>query len=321
MWSFFICIVVFSLVCGGRFSSFDKEYTSALKMIIPWLIIIHHISQGQGIFQDFLHFGPYGVGIFFFISGYGMQVKNDKGANSFRDLRKRYKNLFFPILVPVILYIIILTIFKADVREIICRSITNFNIILPFTWFFLVLSGLYAIFFLVSHIFHTDSTQILSLIVIVCVSMYLGYHFNIPTTYWCSSLSFPAGVIFRKFEYLFSHFSSRLYIGIASASTLLCVYLTSLHIKGIGEFLIPALSVLSAYLISTTPKLTNKISTYLASISYEVYVCQGIAFYLINKLPVVNPYFYAFCILVVTFIIAAICNVISNLLRNGYGSK
>lgn len=322
MWTFFTCIVLFALVCKGRFNSFDKEYASAFKMVIPWLIIIHHISQGQGIFTDFLHFGPYGVGIFFFISGYGMQIKNENGTNSLRHLGKRYLNLFFPILVPVLLYTIILIIFKDNVWEIIWSRVTNFSIILPFTWFFFVLAGLYAIFFFVSHVFHTDGSQILSLVIIICVSMYLGYRLNIPTTYWCSALSFPAGVIFRKFEYLLPKLLPRnLHIAIASTSILLCVYLSTLHIKGIGEFLIPALAVLSAYLISTTPKLTNKISSYLASISYEVYVCQGIAFYLINKLPIINPFLYAFCILVATFIIAANCHLMTNLLRNSYESK
>lgn len=50
--------------------SFDKDNSAFLKAILPLFIILSHSHAVNGI-----EHGTYYVGLFFFISGYGLEVK------------------------------------------------------------------------------------------------------------------------------------------------------------------------------------------------------------------------------------------------------
>ena len=88
MWSFWGILMLLALCFKGGLGTFDKSHTAILRAVIPFGIIIHHISQGQGICSDFLTFGPYGVGLFFFISGYGLQAKYELKRVIVKELKE-----------------------------------------------------------------------------------------------------------------------------------------------------------------------------------------------------------------------------------------
>lgn len=57
------------------------EKSNNLKAFFPYMIIMHHISQATSGFLDFRWAGPYGVGVFFFMSGYELEYKRSFDLN------------------------------------------------------------------------------------------------------------------------------------------------------------------------------------------------------------------------------------------------
>lgn len=85
------------------------EKSNILKAFFPYMIILHHVSHLTGRIGDFYGAGPYGVGVFFFISGYGLEYKRTHGNLDFRSYVKRIKNVLLPLIIPVSIYLILLS--------------------------------------------------------------------------------------------------------------------------------------------------------------------------------------------------------------------
>lgn len=90
----------------------SKEDTLAFKGIFSIIVILHHVSQIENdipIIHYFANFGMYAVGMFFFISAYGMtkQVKlnGEKYLKGF--FKKRFLKLLLPIFIVTIIHIVL----------------------------------------------------------------------------------------------------------------------------------------------------------------------------------------------------------------------
>ena len=95
-----LCIYLFfcSKITNFIPSYFSIEKTNVLKAILPFGIIVHHISFNfpQNILLNDFHFtGPYIVGIFFFISGYALEFQYNKNKISLNELVRRIKKYLF----------------------------------------------------------------------------------------------------------------------------------------------------------------------------------------------------------------------------------
>lgn len=147
-------IVVISLLTSifligkrQRYPSFSIERTNVLKVILPHIIILGHCSLILGGCGDFTKTGALIVSIFFFISGYGLQVKYESKKLAFSYIKGRIIKLLLPILFPAIIFSLLL--YHID-RESFVAFYINFkswNILLPFTWFVVKLIILYFAFF------------------------------------------------------------------------------------------------------------------------------------------------------------------------------
>lgn len=137
---------IFLIGKRSRYPSFSIERTNALKALLPNIIIMGHCSLILGGCGDFTRTGALIVAIFFFISGYGLQVKYESKQLTFSYIKGRIIKLLLPILFPAIIFSLLLCIIRP--REF-CDFYTNFkswNILLPFTWFVVKLIILYFAF-------------------------------------------------------------------------------------------------------------------------------------------------------------------------------
>ena len=75
-----LLIIIYNTKIIGNTSLLTLEQTKILKAVLPIAIIIGHISfaHPHTIISDFRYYGDYAVGMFFFISGYGLQYKYTK---------------------------------------------------------------------------------------------------------------------------------------------------------------------------------------------------------------------------------------------------
>ncbi len=98
---FFILFVLF--LCNLRFHqrfALTKQRSDVLKALFPFAIIIGHVyfHYSYLFFQDFRWAGPYVVGLFFFMSGYGLEYKYEHSTINLPAFQKRIKNLLIPVI-------------------------------------------------------------------------------------------------------------------------------------------------------------------------------------------------------------------------------
>lgn len=211
-----------------------------------------------------------------------------------------------------------------SISKTIWLGLLNWNIVLPFTWFFIVVSFLYLLFYLVYHF--TDKPRLRLGILSLCATILMGagYLTRISTTFWGSLLAFPAGAVYRLYEPTLIRHTTRLKLLVLTIlATIFGLAIHSAHLfKGIDELLIPILAITAVIFISFFPRPGEKSPIIqFSSISYEMYVCQGISFYLINRCNIDNPYIYLIIILVVNIPIAFGCHMLSKQLLSYYNAK
>ena len=147
-----------------RTDNFDgtisKELSMCLKGICCILVGLHHFAriaiEQQGstnIFYILLasQGGNIGVGLFFFLSGYGLMESARTRTPSVKEIIiKRYWKLLWPILVVNILYLIICSIQGSswlNSSKTLIWAILDFKSVDPVLWFIEVLFICYAIFY------------------------------------------------------------------------------------------------------------------------------------------------------------------------------
>lgn len=97
-----------------RYPSFSIEKTNVLKSVLPFIIILGHCSLIFGGCNDFTKTGALIVAIFFFISGYELQVKCENNMLNFNYIKSRIVKLLLPILLPAIIHALLLYYINKD---------------------------------------------------------------------------------------------------------------------------------------------------------------------------------------------------------------
>lgn len=109
---FLILPFIIMFIPNRNYDLMSKEDTLAFKGILSTIVILHHISQVENnlpIIHYFANFGMYAVGVFFFISAYGitkqLKLSREKYLSGF--LKKRIFKLLLPISIVTIIYIVL----------------------------------------------------------------------------------------------------------------------------------------------------------------------------------------------------------------------
>ena len=145
-------------VLDGRIS---KDLTTLLKGLCCILVGLHHFSrimvEQRGSSNPFYILlasqgGNIGVGLFFFLSGYGLMESSKKKPLSIKEiLKKRYWKLLWPIVIINTLFLLILRIPGINVNtehyNNLLIEVFNFESVDVVLWFINVLFVCYAIFY------------------------------------------------------------------------------------------------------------------------------------------------------------------------------
>ena len=304
-----ICLIflIFCLLKSGGVSCFDKSKTLLFKAILPFLVILQHTN----IYDDFDKIGTFAVTIFFFISGYGMECKRERRLITYRGLINSIIKLLVPLLVPAVIYILI-KCFYFDWNQIVDDLFLKSSIILPFTWYIRTLLFLYIIWTITSKF--TNRIDVIIPVVTV-ITLLCGYLGVIPQ--YTSPIGFIIGVCYRNFE---NKIMNKMVDSLKTTKFLLMIalvlltYTSQLSISGfqtiinnVNHALYPLVIVMLVCILLGV-NLKSHILNFLASISYDLYICQGISFLLISKMCTTNKILYAFLIIAGTIICATICN-------------
>ena len=309
------CILVLVAFIAFIFSTsnektFNLQRSKLLKAVLPYGVILGHISAYNKDVFNIAIVGSFIVGVFFFISAYGLQCKRETGNIALKGFWKRLFKLLLPLTVPIILYVNLL-IFKGSNAELIVEeNLRNYQLILPFTWFIIVLIIFYAFFYLISSIKRiTNNWFFITLLISVCVfsvANFLLFRDSAYTNF--SSLCFPAGVLYCQHETKIKGFLTKKYNYIICFVVLFATGLID-HVHYLLPFTILIWSIVIIMLSTLFNVSSNRVLNFFSDISYEVYICQGITFLFIPQhFDKYNPIVHIALTIILTIVIATLCH-------------
>lgn len=309
------CILILVAVIALIFSSskdkiFNIQRSKLLKAILPYGIIVGHISAYNTAVFNVAIVGSFIVGVFFFISAYGLECKRQADNIKIGGLWNRIFKLLLPLVVPIILYIDLLILKKCNAELIVTENLRNYQLILPFTWFIIVLAIFYVFFYVLSSIKKITNTWFFIILLIsVCVFSVANFILFRESAYTnFSSLCFPAGVLYRQQESNIKHFLRKKVNYIICFVVLLATGLFD-HVHYLLPFTILIWSIVIIMLSTLFNVSSNRVLNFFSDISYEVYICQGIAFLFIHQsFDKYNPIVHIALTIILTIVIAILCH-------------
>lgn len=276
-----ICLVLFFIFCGqSKYQFLSRNTTTLLKAVLPVFILLHHICLNFGIIEDFKLSGYYVVGLFFFISGFGLECKRENGKMDIRGLFERVKKLTIPIIVPSIVYISIKMIIEDCCLLDILRQSMGWRIILPYSWFVVSLLILTISFYVINEVSKSNKLQLIILICFIFAFSLICKYYGVQSTYYTSNMAFAIGALaYNKRNFIEKQMKTymRYFVPLLVVA---CFYAVSKLFAMSTFFIVPiwAISVVSIASFITNPVFSNRIAPF----SYEFYLCQGITFIIIT---------------------------------------
>lgn len=296
--------------------SFGKDKMLPLKALMALLIVAAHLaSQIDSIPLHFIaKTGTSFVAMFLFISGFGC-------AKSLQQKGPSYLSHFFGkriwrILLPGILALLLFWLVNWDAGRNYGQELLLFakkgSPPLPQLWYVVVISFFYLAFWfsfkLLPERFATHALYVWALL-FAALTIKLGYARN----WWICSLAFPTGVSFARHEEEIYAFCEKSFLRFAA---ILCLASASFALfYGFGnEYLWPFCyafsSITGALLIARLPleKIQGRAFTLTAAISYEIFLCHGIAMPFLRggRIWLKSDWLYGLGVYLLTFLLAGL---------------
>ena len=301
-------IIIFLVFPKKEETSFNKETTSALKAILPVLIIIHHAFISIPAVGEI---GAIVVATFFFVSGYGLEYKRIHHQNVMGV--GRFRKLIVPIIYPAVLYLLCRFAFEGDVYGAIIDSLGKYQIIVPYSWFIITLIQLYFLYYLASY-FHSTNIPFVMCFFITAYVVVL-YALHVSSTYYCSVYGFFVGIIYNYIQPYITK-SYKAVLCIASLMFVLSIIISILHLPFQRVFVTTLFSI-GIILLTSSVSLKGKFVNFFSNISYELYLCQGIGFLVAKHLSGNNLIIFVITLLF-TIIVSVLCNYLTKLTFNRF---
>lgn len=292
-----ILAVIFSLKSQKDSIQLNKYYLvksrcDILKAILPFAIVLSHLAfyTHNPIIQNFRYSGPYVVGLFFFISGYGLEYKYYKNGLDFSMFPNRVKKLLTPLIFPIVLYLFLLHWFQYDIITTLQENFTTLSLFIP-SWFVVVLLILNMVFYAVRRYFRSNTKMYAALFVLTTIFLAVLYLNGIDGTTYVSNYAFLLGIFYKNNEkntfIWLGHKKNCWYLLAAFLLLAVCsfAYISGyppfhgFALIGVTVYVLPFVFIFSFIKVSI-----NKVLLFLSNISYEVYIVQGVTLVLFENL-------------------------------------
>ena len=297
------------LFCKKRYMlhpQFGKDKTLLLKAILPFAIIAVH----SGVIDNPITVGSCAVALFFLISGYGLECKKEQGSFNLTYFKTHIFRVLGPVLLPAITYVALEFFYKGlSVDEIINKNILKYRIILPYTWFVLTFLQ-FQFFYLIASLANRKWLRIAILFAIIIVYDCLFYALDMPSYSLRANLAFAVGPLIKRIQDSIE-MDRRKFSLLTFILSSLSLLLTKINWVG-TIIIIPMWSFCFILWLSSFEKgHASKGIQFLSTISYEIYLCQGIAFLLVPKMDSML-FVYYLCVCFASVFFAQCCSWLRN---------
>jgi hypothetical protein len=301
MLSIFIFFTLYLFYCFKSTTFIPYEFTlnkvNILKAVLPFIIIIHHLSfeVPQTIISDFHFTGPYVVGLFFFMSGYGLEYQYNHHKVQIRRLPYRLKKIFVPFILPTLFYIVLVySFYNKPFHYLATGGFIDAQLLLPYTWFITVLVGMYICYYFTRNLFRNNNYFLLFMFAVFTLFI-IGIYNSHNSHLYTSNYAFIVGIAMKQNEKKWLEIAS--YKKIYALSFIVLGLISVSYIeqkplfKGFGVIGVPFYVVAFITLFTRITALKeNKLIKFFSSISYEMYLFQGVTILIITKIGIENIY-------------------------------
>lgn len=266
----------------------EHKNTIALRGICAVEIVIGHIGAASRDPWLFLNrkAGVLIVGLFFFLSGYGLMFslrkKEDYLAGFFRS---RMPKILLPaVLVYIIYYILELIGTPADTR--LTVTLKYFSLLKfseKMNWYVTELLFLYVIFYLFYRYFKVKTANIILSVSCVCFVV-ICYLAGAGNTWYGSTLCFPLGILFCCHEAKLLFFVKKKYwfvlpLSLAATGVGIFLFFMNEHsfISNVaGRSIASIFFCVGAVAVLMKVRIGNRITEWIGKISYELFLIHEI---------------------------------------------
>lgn len=306
------------------------QTTNNVQVVAVIFVIMHHLSQTLKDYPDsflssrLIVAGRLAVGLFFFISGYGLVKQYKKKGKIYLNtfLKKKVLSVLVPFFLAMIIYFIYRNLIgEMSIFNAFYSSLSG-NPIVSNGWFVIMIIYLYLVFFVSATIAgKNDSFLILLLVLgvflVIALANYLKYG-----EWWTNAvLCFPLGVIWSTKEKEITNILFRNYqrsLGVVAVLFSCFFYIDEIFLIPSARAMSVLLFVSLVVLISYKRTFEHSVYHLIKVISFELYLYQGLFIQLFRSKVffVENRLLYVCLVIFATTAIALIMNRVAKQLGN-----
>ena len=306
----FVCLLCYLMIlfAGVKINNkFDytnflnKEFTNNIRGLAILAIVISHLinmvyfswkSDTSAVKFIFAVLAPIGVGLFFFLSGYG-NVFSLKKSNNFKWISKKVLRLFITLLPALIIQYVCSLIIQLNIFKNF-ENMVNYWLTLtipPFTmWYLKVQAFAYIVLFL-SYKFWNKKYEI---VLFMLTSIYIIYCIltDVGGMWWVSIMCFPIGVIFAKHkdEILLNKFFNPIKLAVFLLIITSILFILVIPLKTTATFYLCISSCLLIAVLSIILSLMSNLLSFLGAYSLEIYISHLAIISIIDGITLNIPY-------------------------------
>ena len=328
----FVFFTLYLSYCFKNTAFIPHEFTlnkvNILKAVLPFIIIIHHLSfeVPQTIISDFRFTGSYVVGLFFFMSGYGLKYQYNQHKVQIRRLPYRLKKIFIPFILPTVFYLVLVYHFyNKPFHYLATGGFIDAQLLLPYTWFITILVGMYICYYLTRNLFRNNNYFLLFLFAIFTLFI-IVIHNSHNSHLYTSNYAFIVGIAMKQNEKKWLEIAS--YKKIYALSFIVLGLISVSYIeqkplfKGFGVIGVSFYVVAFIALFTRMEVLkANKLINFLSSISYEMYLFQSVTILIITQIGIENIYLLLISVLCLNILLSFIAHKITSLALSLWNKK
>ena len=317
MIAFTIIIAILFLVGlkSQDFRPFDKDKVVVLKPFLALGIVLSHLSSYSIYLHDFQRWGPLIVGIFFFISGYGLSYSLHYKVGYIRNffLHRIAKALLLPYMGALLFYFV-LNGNWSDYSFFDHISRSSGPSLIPNDWFIFALVYCYMVFWIGAECkapLLRRTVLFAGPLLLVVFTAGMGYGRN----WWVCTMAFAVGAFYQNWEsailriisnrkgYIASNFACFLLFAVLIACSALFGNIISTIL---AYSLLPLWVVAILVPLDCSKAAKNRIVFFGGTISYEVYLVHGIVMNYLNRHTSLDSMAFAVVTLITSFIVAVL---------------
>ena len=274
-----IIILLFRKETGRLEECFSRTNSNLVKGLMAVFVVLCHISliyPGGIILPSFEYLGDAAVGIFFFLSGYGL-MKQYSLKDDYRIgfIQKRLNKVLIPYLIVNVLYwTYYLFIGERYGLVDLINSLQTGDLLVSYSWYIVEILILYLFFYLFMRIDRKRMKYMIMLNVVLYVLMVMVFKFMNYAPYWYrSTYMYIIGLLYVLFEKQITEIIRNKNVICFGITVLMCLLMVVFKIP---YYCFEMMLLLAIILIFNRFVLNNKLLIFLGRISLEIYLLHGL---------------------------------------------